>query len=137
MQYAAIPCRAMQFEHFIFRSPIGTEHQIPFPFLYNSLPRDLRISRYQYPRVAYVRAGHLSLPALYFDSNVNPISSWSVAPKSLTVSHGGETFGFRNSTDDELELPAEVEPSLVDGELFTETAPAIALGCRYCHRAKW
>jgi pre-mRNA-processing factor 8 len=115
-------------DRIIFRAPIRTEYRVAFPFLYNSLPRSVKISWYSYPQVVYVRAEDPSLPAFYFDPVINPISSRSVAPKNLTISHEDEIFGYGNSTDNDFELPAEVEPFLADEELYTaETASAIAL----------
>jgi len=115
-------------DRIIFRAPIRTEYRVSFPFLYNSLPRSVKLSWYSYPQVVYVRAEDPSLPAFYFDPVINPISSRSVAPKNLTVSHEDEIFGFGNNEDDEFELPGEVEPFLADEELYTdETSPAIAL----------
>ncbi|KAH0539002.1 Pre-mRNA-processing-splicing factor 8 [Glutinoglossum americanum] len=115
-------------DRIIFRAPIRTEYRVAFPFLYNSLPRSVKISWYSHPQVVYVRAEDPSLPAFYFDPIINPISSRSVAPKNLTISHEDEIFGFGNSTDNDFELPAEVEPFLADEELYSaETASAIAL----------
>ena len=66
------------------------------------------------------------LPAFYFDPVINHISSRSVAPQSPTVSHEDEVFGVGNDIDNEFELPAEVEPFLVDEELYTaETASLV------------
>ncbi|KAI9857555.1 MAG: pre-mRNA-splicing factor 8 [Trichoglossum hirsutum] len=114
-------------DRIIFRAPIRTEYRVAFPFLYNSLPRSVKISWYSHPQVVYVRAEDPNLPAFYFDPVINPISSRSVVAKNLTLSHEDEIFGPRN-TDNEFELPAEVEPFLVDEELYTaETASAIAL----------
>ena len=115
-------------DRIIFRAPIRTEYRVSFPFLYNSLPRSVKLSWYSYPQVVYVRAEDPSLPAFYFDPVINPISSRSVAPKNLTVSHEDDIFGFGNNEDDEFELPSEVEPFLADEELYTdETSSAIAL----------
>ncbi|KAL9579498.1 MAG: hypothetical protein Q9212_005071 [Teloschistes hypoglaucus] len=115
-------------DRIIFRSPIRTEYRVAFPFLYNSLPRSVKLSWYSHPQVVYVRAEDPSLPAFYFDPVINPISSRSVAPKNITVSHEDEIFGFGNSEDEEFTLPGEVEPFLADEEIYTsDTASAIAL----------
>ena len=118
-------------DRIIFRAPIRTEYRVEFPFLYNSLPRSVKLSWYSHPQVVYVRAEDPSLPAFYFDPVINPISSRSVAPKNITVSHEDEIFGPGSNEeleDDAFELPAEVEPFLADEELYTsETASAIAL----------
>ncbi|KAH8801660.1 putative pre-mRNA splicing factor [Xylogone sp. PMI_703] len=118
-------------DRIIFRQPIRTEYRVAFPFLYNSLPRSVKLAWYSYPQVVYVRAEDPSLPAFYFDPVINPISSRSVAPKNITVSHEDEIFGPGNNEEpeeDAFELPAEVEPFLADEELYNDdTASAIAL----------
>ena len=115
-------------DRIIFRAPIRTEYRVAFPFLYNSLPRSVKLSWYSHPQVVYVRAEDPSLPAFYFDPVINPISSRSVAPKNITVSHEDEIFGYGNSEDEEFILPGNMEPFLGDEELYTsETSSAIAL----------
>ena len=115
-------------DRIIFRAPIRTEYRVAFPFLYNSLPRSVKLSWYSYPQIVYVRAEDPSLPAFYFDPVINPISSRSVAPKNITVSHEDEIFGYGNNEDEDFTLPGNVEPFLADEELYTsETASAIAL----------
>ena len=115
-------------DRIIFRAPIRTEYRVAFPFLYNSLPRSVKLSWYSYPQVVYVRAEDPSLPAFYFDPVINPISSRSVAPKNITVSHEDEIFGYGNNEDEEFALPGNMEPFLADEELYTsETSSAIAL----------
>ena len=115
-------------DRIIFRAPIRTEYRVSFPFLYNSLPRSVKLSWYSYPQVVYVRAEDPSLPAFYFDPIINPISSRSVAPKNIKVSHEDEIFGYGNNEDEEFFLPDDVEPFLSDEELYTsETSSAIAL----------
>ncbi|OAF57740.1 pre-mRNA-splicing factor 8 [Pseudogymnoascus destructans] len=118
-------------DRIIFRAPIRTEYRVEFPFLYNSLPRSVHISNYSYPQIVYVRAEDPSLPAFYFDPVINPISSRSVAPKNITVSHEDELFGYGNNEEPEEDvfvLSQEAEPFFADEELYTsETASAIAL----------
>ena len=115
-------------DRIIFRAPIRTEYRVAFPYLYNSLPRSVKISWYSHPQVVYVRSEDPNLPAFYFDPVINPISSRSVAPKNITISHEDEIFGEGNNEDDEFELPGNVEPFLADEELYTsETASAIQL----------
>ena len=114
-------------DRIIFRAPIRTEYRVAYPFLYNTLPRSVKVSWYSHPQVVYVRTDDPNLPAFYFDPVINPISSRSVAPKNITVSHEDEIFGPGNN-EDEFELPGEVEPFFADEELYTpETASAIAL----------
>lgn len=115
-------------DRIIFRAPIRTEYRVAFPYLYNSLPRSIKLAWYSHPQVVYVRSEVPDLPAFYFDPVINPISSRSVAPKNITVSHEDEIFGVGNNEDDEFELPGNVEPFLADEELYTsETSSAIAL----------
>ena len=114
-------------DRIIFRAPIRTEYRVAFPFLYNSLPRSVKLAWYSHPQVVYVRAEDPSLPAFYFDPVINPISSRSVAPKNITVSHEDEIFGD-GTEDEEFTLPGNMEPFLADEELYTsETSSAIAL----------
>ncbi|EPS30301.1 hypothetical protein PDE_05252 [Penicillium oxalicum 114-2] len=114
-------------DRIIFRAPIRTEYRVTFPFLYNTLPRSVKVAWYSHPQVVYVRTEDPNLPAFYFDPVINPISSRSVAPKNITVSHEDEIFGIGND-EDEFELPDEVEPFFDDEDLYTpDTASAIAL----------
>ncbi|EEH11039.1 mRNA splicing protein PRP8 [Histoplasma capsulatum G186AR] len=113
-------------DRIIFRAPIRTEYRVAFPYLYNSLPRSVKLSWYSYPQIVYVQSDP-NLPAFYFDPVINPISSRSVAPKNITVSHEDHIFGAGND-EDEFTLPGNAEPFLADEELYTsETASAIAL----------
>ncbi|KAL4780757.1 putative pre-mRNA splicing factor [Aspergillus varians] len=114
-------------DRIIFRAPIRTEYRVAYPFLYNTLPRSVKVSWYSHPQVVYVRTDDPNLPAFYFDPVINPISSRSVAPKNLTISHEDELFGPGGNEDD-FELPEEAEPFFADEELYTsETASAISL----------
>ncbi|OJJ86899.1 U4/U6-U5 snRNP complex subunit PRP8 [Aspergillus glaucus CBS 516.65] len=113
-------------DRIIFRAPIRTEYRVDYPFLYNTLPRSVKVSWYSHPQVVYARTDDPNLPAFYFDPVINPISSRSVAPKNITVSHEDEIFGDDN--EDDFELPEEAEPFFGDEELYTsDTASAIAL----------
>ncbi|KAK4554222.1 pre-mRNA-splicing factor 8 [Recurvomyces mirabilis] len=120
-------------DRIIFRAPIRTEYRVAFPYLYNSLPRSVRLGRYSAPQSVYVKTEDPSLPAFYFDPAINPISSRSVAPKNLTISHEDEIFGKGNNGEPDEEdggfsLPGEIEPFMADEELYNdETASAIAL----------
>ncbi|OJD12977.1 pre-mRNA-processing-splicing factor 8 [Emergomyces pasteurianus Ep9510] len=114
-------------DRIIFRAPIRTEYRVAFPYLYNSLPRSVKLSWYSHPQIVYVRSEDPNLPAFYFDPVINPISSRSVAPKNITFSHEDQIFGVGNE-EDEFTLPGNAEPFLADEELYTsETASAIAL----------
>ncbi|KAL0079353.1 splicing factor Prp8 [Phycomyces blakesleeanus] len=109
----------------IIRQPVRTEYKIAFPFLYNSLPRSVRVSWYHYPIVVYVRSEDPDLPAFYFDPIVNPISSRTI--ESAGKQHEDSIFGDGDE-DTEFSLPESVVPFLDETEISTEnTANAIAL----------
>ncbi|KAL7777561.1 hypothetical protein CFE70_004226 [Pyrenophora teres f. teres 0-1] len=116
-------------DRIIFRSPIRTEYRVSYPYLYNSLPRSVKLAWYSHPQVVYVRAEDPDLPAFYFDPGINPISSRAVAPKNLSVSHEDVVFGEDDEDDeDDFQMPEEMEPFMADEEISTpETASAIAL----------
>lgn len=118
-------------DRIIFRNPIRTECRVSFPYLYNALPRSVHMAWHSYPQIVYTRTEDINLPAFYFDTTINPISSRSVAPKNLTISHEDELFGQGSNEEPEeeaFELPAGVEPFMADQELYTEdTASAIEL----------
>ncbi|KAK3494308.1 pre-mRNA processing splicing factor 8 [Neurospora hispaniola] len=118
-------------DRIIFRNPIRTECRVAYPHLYNALPRSVQLSVHSYPQVVYTRTEDYNLPAFYFDTSINPISSRAVAPKNLTVSHEDELFGPGNieePEEDAFELPAGVESFMAEESLYTdETASAIEL----------
>jgi pre-mRNA-processing factor 8 len=120
-------------DRIIFRAPIRTEYRVAFPYLYNSLPRSVKLGVYSHPQTVYVKTEDPSLPAFYFDPVINPISSRSVAPKNLTISHEDEIFGHGNNEEPDeddvgFSLPGEVLPFLADEDLYNDdTASAIAL----------
>ncbi|KAK0738265.1 NUC071 domain-containing protein [Schizothecium vesticola] len=118
-------------DRIIFRNPIRTECRVSFPYLYNALPRSVHMAWHSYPQIVYTRTEDINLPAFYFDTTINPISSRSVAPKNLTISHEDELFGQGSNEEPEeeaFELLAGVEPFMADEELYTEdTASAIEL----------
>ncbi|KAJ4363928.1 pre-mRNA-splicing factor 8 [Neocucurbitaria cava] len=114
-------------DRIIFRAPIRTEYRVSYPYLYNSLPRSVKLAWYAYPQTVYVRAEDPALPAFYFDPVMNPISSRAVAPKNISVRHEDQVFGDGNDEDD-FEMPDELEPFMADEEVAPpETASAIAL----------
>ncbi|KAH8668504.1 pre-mRNA processing splicing factor 8 [Xylariales sp. PMI_506] len=118
-------------DRIIFRNPIRTESRVAYPYLYNSLPRSVQLNWYSHPQTVYTKAEDPSLPAFHFDPMINPISSRSVAPKNITISHEDELFGPGNNEEpeeDAFELPLGVEPFLAEEELYNEdTSSAIAL----------
>lgn len=118
-------------DRIIFRFPIRTEYRVAYPYLYNSLPRSVQFNWHSHPQIVYTKSEDPNLPAFHFDPMINPISSRSVAPKNITISHEDEIFGVGNLEEPEeeaFELPANVEPFLADEDLYTEdTSSAIAL----------
>ncbi|CEP14852.1 hypothetical protein [Parasitella parasitica] len=109
----------------IIRQPVRTEYKIAFPFLYNSLPRSVKVSWYHYPTVVFIRTEDPDLPAFYFDPIINPISSRNV--DAASKEHEDEIFGD-NDEDTEFTLPSNVVPFLDDSKLYTDnTANAISL----------
>ncbi|KAK4200505.1 NUC071 domain-containing protein [Triangularia verruculosa] len=118
-------------DRIIFRNPIRTECRVSYPYLYNALPRSVHLSWHSHPQVVYTRTEDYNLPAFYFDTSINPISSRAVAPKNLTISHEDELFGPGSNEEPEeeaFELPAGVEPFMADEELHTDdTTSAIEL----------
>ena len=110
----------------IIRQQIRTEYKIAFPFLYNSLPRSVKVSWYHYPICVYIRAEDPDLPAFYFDPIINPISSRTIETH-VKISHEDEVFGD-DDEDDDFELPEDTKPFLSDTPLYTDnTASGIEL----------
>ncbi|RDA90429.1 hypothetical protein CP533_5239 [Ophiocordyceps camponoti-saundersi (nom. inval.)] len=118
-------------DRIIFRNPIRTEFRVAFPYLYNSLPRSVHLSWHSHPQVVFNRADDPDLPPFHFDRRINPISSRTVAPKNVDVSHEDKLFGpgkDEEPEDEALELPFEFEPFLAEEELAgPETSAAIEL----------
>ncbi|KAJ3523947.1 hypothetical protein NM208_g12255 [Fusarium decemcellulare] len=118
-------------DRIIFRNPIRTEFRVAYPFLYNSLPRSVHLSWHSHPQVVFNRADDPDLPTFHFDRRINPISSRTVAPKNVEVSHEDELFGAGNieePEEDAFELPAGVEPFLADEDIENEdTSSAVEL----------
>ncbi|KAF5984840.1 pre-mRNA-splicing factor spp42 [Fusarium coicis] len=118
-------------DRIIFRNPIRTEFRVAYPYLYNSLPRSVHLSWHSHPQVVFNRADDPDLPTFHFDRRINPISSRTVAPKNVEVSHEDEIFGAGNieeSEDDAFGLPAGVEPFLADEDIENEnTSSAVEL----------
>ncbi|KAF5634553.1 pre-mRNA-splicing factor spp42 [Fusarium sp. NRRL 52700] len=118
-------------DRIIFRNPIRTEFRVAYPYLYNSLPRSVHLSWHSHPQVVFNRADDPDLPTFHFDRRINPISSRTVAPKNVEVSHEDEIFGAGNIEeleDDAFELPAGAEPFLADEDIENEnTSSAVEL----------
>ncbi|KAJ4260673.1 pre-mRNA-splicing factor 8 [Fusarium torreyae] len=118
-------------DRIIFRNPIRTEFRVAYPYLYNSLPRSVHLSWHSHPQVVFNRADDPDLPTFHFDRRINPISSRTVAPKNVEVSHEDELFGAGNieePEEDAFELPAGVEPFLADEDIENEdTSSAVEL----------
>ena len=105
----------------IIRHHIRTEYKIAFPYLYNSRPREVKLTYYHYPCNVYIKAEDPDLPAFYFDPLINPIPSYK----------GERGRVDKEMTDEELnefELPIELEPFLNEQELYSDsTSAGIAL----------
>ncbi|ORX74619.1 Prp-8-prov protein [Linderina pennispora] len=113
----------------IIRQPIRTEYKVAFPHLYNSLPRNVRVSAYHTPAVQYVKPDDPDLPAFYFDPVINPISSRSLVSQFQDDARAveDEIFGDGDE-DDEFVLPEHASAFLEDTPLETDnTANGIAL----------
>ncbi|KAH8170719.1 hypothetical protein LIA77_09500 [Sarocladium implicatum] len=118
-------------DRIIFRNPVRTEFRVAYPYLYNSLPRSVKLSWHSDPQVVFNRADDPDLPTFHFDRRINPISSRTVAPKNVDISLEDELFGPGNNEepDDEIfELPANLEPFLAEEDLENEdTSSAVDL----------
>ncbi|EKJ71151.1 hypothetical protein FPSE_08657 [Fusarium pseudograminearum CS3096] len=118
-------------DRIIFRNPIRTEFRVAYPYLYNSLPRSVHLSWHSHPQVVFNRADDPDLPTFHFDRRINPISSRTVAPKNVEVSHEDEIFGAGNieePEEDAFELPVGVEPFLADEDIENDdTSSAVDL----------
>lgn len=111
----------------IVRHQIRTEYKVAFPYLYNSLPRQVQVPAYHTPALVYIKSEDPDLPAYYFDPVVNPISSRSFKITGATESYLDEIFGDGDE-DESLQLPESVEPFLASSPLYTDnTANGIAL----------
>lgn len=118
-------------DRIITRNAIRTEVRVAYPYLYNSLPRSVKLSWHSHPQIVFNRAEEADLPAFHFDRRINPISSRTVASKNVDVSLEDELFGPGNNEEPEdeiFELPKTLEPFLADEELENEdTASAVEL----------
>lgn len=120
-------------DRIIFRAPIRIEYRVAFPYVYNSLPRSVKVSWYSYPQTVYIRAEDPNAPAFFFDPVLNPISHRSTAAPNVIASHEDEIFG-RGNVDEDFDLIGEddelvgLEPFFDDEPLYnSDTASAIAL----------
>ncbi|KXN66800.1 pre-mRNA-processing-splicing factor 8 [Conidiobolus coronatus NRRL 28638] len=104
----------------IIRQQIRTEYKIAFPYLYNSLPRAVRISHYHHAPVVYIKNENPDLPVLYYDPIINPIITRTFEDTRVMVSHEDELFGDNGDEDDSFTLPEEVDTFLSDTPLYTD-----------------
>ena len=118
-------------DRIIFRNPVRTEFRVAYPYLYNSLPRSVKLSWHSDPQVVFNRADDPDLPTFHFDRRINPISSRTVAPKNVDVPHEDELFGpggNEEPEDEVFQLPANLEPFLAEEDLENEdTSSAVDL----------
>lgn len=127
-----------------------TEYRIAFPYLYNSLPFQVRLTWYHTPNVVFIKTEDPDLPAFYFDPLINPISHRHSGKVGFTSSlfllfsntwtswllktwaHNDSLFlcsvcfSFQGSEqllpddDEEFELPEFCEPFLKETPLYTD-----------------
>ena len=101
----------------IIRHSIRTEYRVAFPYLYNSMPRRVYLSKYHTPPVVFIKSEDPDLPAFYYDPIINPVSHRQAVRATDTFDEA-----------EEFVLPEYVEPLLADAPLYTDqTAAAIAL----------
>lgn len=103
----------------IIRHQIRTEYKIAFPYLYNSLPRAVKLSPYHHTSVVYIKSDDPDLPAFYYDPLINPISMRGlVATRNI---YEEEIFG---SDEEEVEesffLPEKLKAFLDSTPISTE-----------------
>ncbi|KAJ1921385.1 pre-mRNA-splicing factor 8 [Mycoemilia scoparia] len=115
----------------IIRQPIRTEYKVAFPHLYNSYPRDVRLSNYHDPAVVYIKPEDPDLPAFYYDPIINPISSRNLAPSLHDGVESIEDEIFGDGDEDlAFSLPEDTDfdAFLADTPLETDnTSGGIAL----------
>ncbi|KAK0384896.1 hypothetical protein NLU13_7375 [Sarocladium strictum] len=118
-------------DRIITRHAVRTEVRVAYPYLYNSLPRSVKLSWHSDPQIVFHRPEEPDLPTFHFDRKINPISSRTVAPKNVEVSLEDELFGPGNNEEPEdevFQLPGNLEPFLADEDLENEdTASAVEL----------
>jgi pre-mRNA-processing factor 8 len=118
-------------DRIIFRNQVRADFRVAYPYLYNSLPRSVHLSWHSHPQVVFAPEKEPDLPTFHFDRRINPISSRTVAPKNVEISHEDELFGPGNNEEpeeDAFELPLGVEPFLADEDIENEdTTSAIEL----------
>jgi pre-mRNA-processing factor 8 len=118
-------------DRIIFRNQVRADFRVAYPYLYNSLPRSVHLSWHSHPQVVFAPEKEPDLPTFHFDRRINPISSRTVAPKNVEISHEDEIFGPGNNEEpeeDAFELPLGVEPFLADEDIENEdTTSAIEL----------
>lgn len=105
----------------IIRTPIRTEYKIAYPFMYNNMPRSVKIPFYHAPSVMYVRSEDPDLPAFHFDASINPISTRDLLPSrnvyEQDIFAGGEA-------DEHFALPPGTRPLLSDTPIYTRNSAA-------------
>jgi pre-mRNA-processing factor 8 len=81
---------------------------------------------YHFPSCCYVRTEDPDLPAFYFDPIINPITvhPFSLRQKRFTeqvMDVDGELAEVEEEEEDDFVLPDDVEPFLLEQELYTDT----------------
>ena len=102
----------------VIRQPLRTEHQLAFPHLYNSRPRNVSISSYHFPLMMYLRCVDPELDAFSYDPCVCPV------PYSKTIHDCDRDGGFHEINN----MPLDFMPFFSNLPLCTtSTAPAVEL----------
>eukprot|EP00755_Sulcionema_specki_P011337 Sspe_Gene.7563::Locus_2570_Transcript_1_1_Confidence_1.000_Length_7081::g.7563::m.7563/K12856/PRPF8, PRP8; pre-mRNA-processing factor 8 len=112
----------------IIRHQIRTEYQIAFPFLYNSRPRKVALTKYHAPAMVYIKTDEPDLPAFYWDPIIFTIPQYR-QEKSYDGPRPEDILDDdAEPMEEPFELPDEFRPLLDDLPLYTEmTAQGIAL----------
>lgn len=96
----------------IIRHPIRTEYKVFYPYLYNSLPRQVKLGVYHYPSSALIKSEDQET-AFYYDAMINPISARNLQSSS-------QSFKTTEEIAFEEELELEIEPFLKSFDLEQE-----------------
>lgn len=115
-------------DRIIFRRPLRTEYKVAFPQLYNSLPRSVQNSWYQFPQNVHIPSDDPDLPAFFFHQTYEPISSRALSGYRTDISSNEDEIFGDEDIDDDFSLPGDCEAFLADEEVSTEnTAAALQL----------
>lgn len=107
-------------ERVIFRGPARVEYKVANPYLYNSMPRSVKLAWHSHPPVVHL--GHMrpDFPAFHFAEALNPVSYRATAPVNSSVRHEKALFNASNG-EEEFEMPGPFDSFFEDEEVETET----------------